>query len=94
MHDHYGDPLKLGLSEGRKISEIACPAEILDEMRRSPIIYHVLEFWKEGRCTWEQAMMLCVLKLNEHNRELQKMAYDKISREPFGLVPKPPPVRE
>lgn len=53
------------------------PEKILEIAKRDPLAYYFVREWKEGRLTWEQALVGLCLELSKHNRlliaEMDKM---------------------
>lgn len=56
--------------------------DIINLSLNNPELYTSLEFWRQGYCTFEEALMACVVVLVESNNNLFRALTEKIENEP------------
>lgn len=65
-----------------KVNEITRQDILQSPYSSNPNVHTAISLWIHGGCTWEQAMMYCVISLAGQVELLEDRVKDKISKEP------------
>lgn len=73
--------------------DIPTPGEMLKLSSQHPLLNAVLQLWKAGKVSWDQAMMVAVKALLVHNEEILRNAVSMVSQHAHPMiVPFPFPI--
>lgn len=60
------------MNQYRDLAANLAPKIIFDLAQTDPVVHTILEYWLEGRVTWEQALISMVQALSEKTTILEK----------------------